>query len=259
MRTLTGVIAVAGLSLMIAACKGVPGYVIQPDEMAQLLADRHVAEAVVDYNPSEWRTDSQRIALRDAVYRRYGVTQADVDTSLDWYGHNIARYMDVYDRTIEILETRVASSDSRLKAEMTLTMAGDSVDVWPLSRYYAIVPTAPSRNIAFTLNSDENREWGDCYTWRAKFANNQHEAMWTMVAEYSDSTAEFLTERVNGSGWKEISLQTDSSRTATRIYGSLMLRPGDHTPMWLDSIALVRNHLRPDTYQRRSRQRFLRP
>lgn len=138
MRTIvcTGIVLVV-LSA-VSACKRVPEHVIPPDDMAELLADRHIAEAVVDYNAQQWRTDSQRMALRDAVYARYGATQADVDTSLDWYGHHLARYMEVYDRTIEILEARVASSDTRLRADQSLTIAGDSVDVWPDSRFFAI-------------------------------------------------------------------------------------------------------------------------
>ncbi len=258
MRTSAG-LAAALLLVVSTSCKGVPEHVIQPDEMSELLADRYVAEAVVDYNNTHWRTDSQRIALRDAVYGRHGVTQADVDTSLDWYGHNIARYMDVYDHTIEILEARVARSDTRLRAEHNLTIAGDSVDVWPDSRFYAITRRSPGRNICFALNSDQNRERGDYYTWRAKFVNNSGDVSWTIVAEYADSTLEYIAERVSGNGWHEITLQTDSTRMASSIYGSLMLAGDKSTPMWLDSLSLVRSHLREDTYSRRYKQRIIKP
>lgn len=257
MKPLVSIAAIMAVSALLPACKGVPDHVIQPEDMSELLADRHIAEAVVDYNGPQWRTDSQRIALRDAVYMRHGVTQADVDTSLDWYGHNIGRYMEVYDRTIEILESRITGSDARVRAEQ-VTIAGDSVDVWPGSRFYAISRLSPSRNLQFGLHGDENSERGDLYTWRVKFANNQHEASWTVVAEYADSTLEYISERVNGGGWHEITLQTDSTRTARRIYGSLMLASGERGPVWLDSVSLVRHHLRPDTYGKRYKQRFIR-
>ena len=257
MKLFPGIVALVAVSALLPACKGVPDHVIPPDEMSELLADRHIAEAVVDYNGPQWRTDSQRIALRDAVYLRHGVTQADVDTSLDWYGHNIGRYMEVYDRTIEILESRITGSDARVRAEQ-VTIAGDSVDVWPASRFYAMSRRSPARSLQFALNSEENSERGDLYTWRAKFANNQHEASWTVVAEYADSTLEYISERINGGGWHEITLQTDSTRTARRIYGSLMFGADERGPLWLDSVSLVRNHLRPDTYGKRFRQRFIR-
>ncbi|MDE6269875.1 MAG: DUF4296 domain-containing protein [Muribaculaceae bacterium] len=256
MRRLPLIVSIAVLGLL-AACKGVPGHVLSEEKMARLLADRHVAEAVVDNNGQHWRTDSQRIALRDAVYARYGVTQADVDTSLDWYAHNISRYMEVYDRTIEILEKRLAGSDSRLRA-VQVSVAGDSIDVWPYSRYMALGSRSPSHNVNFSLDKDDNRERGDYYTWRMKFANNVNDGLCTMVVEYSDSIMEFVSTRLYGNGWQEISIQTDSTRTATRIYGSLMLRPGDRGPLWLDSISLVRSHLRPDRYGKRYSQRSVR-
>ncbi len=258
MAAFRGLMAVSAVAMLMAACNLVPSHVIEPEEMSQLLADRYVAESVVDYNQQHWRTDSDRIALRDAVYARYGVTQADVDTSLVWYGHNMARYMDVTERTIAILEERLAGSDSRLRAQRSLTAAGDSVDVWPDVRYYAVNRHSPTRNITFALDADENRERGDLYTWRVKMANNQTESAWTIVAEYSDSTKEYVAEKINGNGWREISLQTDSTRTAVRIYGSLMLAVPERGAVWLDSVSLVRDRLIPDNYNKRFRQRIIR-
>ncbi|MDE6108861.1 MAG: hypothetical protein K2F72_01070, partial [Muribaculaceae bacterium] len=181
-----------------------------------------------------------------------------VDTSFEWYGHNMARYMDVSDRTIAILEERLAGSDSRIRAERSMSVAGDSVDVWPDSRFYAVSRRSPTRNITFALDADDNREKGDLYTWRVKVANNQTESGWTMVAEYSDSTKEYISEKINGNGWREINLQTDSTRTAVRIYGSLMLAVPERAAVWLDSVSLVRNHLIPENYSKRYRQRTLR-
>lgn len=252
------IIAVIAAAAFAAACNRVPSHVIEPETMSQLLADRYVAESVVDYNQQTWRTDSDRIALRDAVYARHGVTQADVDTSLHWYAHNMARYMEVNDRTIAILEERLAGSDSRLRAERSMSIAGDSVDVWPDVRYYAVGRRSPTRNIDFALEADENREKGDLYTWRVKVSNNQPETSWTMVAEYSDSTKEYVAEKINGNGWRELSLQTDSTRTAVRIYGSLMLAVPERAAVWLDSVSLVRNHLIPENYNKRYRQRIIR-
>lgn len=258
MRAAASIFAAVMLLLCCGSCKRVPGYVIQPEEMAQLLADRHVAEAVVEYNAGPWRRDSSRIALRDAVYARHGVTQADVDTSLDWYGHNLNRYMEVYDRTIELLETRVANSDTRLRTDNSLTIAGDSVDVWPGVRFYSIGTLSPANNIRFALNADENREQGDSYTWRAKFVNNPDGSSWTIVAEYADTVVEYAHERVHGPGWHELTMQTDSTREAVRIYGMLLTQPETKAPVWIDSVSLVRNHVQPETYSRRSRQRVVR-
>ena len=121
--------AAAGLLLLTCACSKVPGGVIPPERMAELLADFHTGEAVVDMNRTEFYTDSLRQLYKQSVYARHGVTPEEVDSSFSWYGRHMAEYMDVYDRTIEILDRRLIETGNRIAAEAALSIAGDSVDV----------------------------------------------------------------------------------------------------------------------------------
>ena len=54
MTKLKAEIAAAGLLLLTCACSKVPGGVIPPERMAELLADFHTGEAVVDMNRTEF-------------------------------------------------------------------------------------------------------------------------------------------------------------------------------------------------------------
>lgn len=53
---------VAMLSILVA-CNNVPDYVIPQEEMAQLLADIHIGESVVDANSREYMSDSLKKQL----------------------------------------------------------------------------------------------------------------------------------------------------------------------------------------------------
>ena len=94
--------ALAMLMIFVSGCKKTPDWIIQPEEMAQLMADVHTAEAVVDYNYSSFPTDSTKQALKQSVFAAHGVSSEQVDTSLVWYGNNIEQYIKVYDRTLDI-------------------------------------------------------------------------------------------------------------------------------------------------------------
>lgn len=250
------VLALAGL--LAASCSKVPSYVIQPDEMASLLADIHVGESVIDLNRQLYRTDSTKMLLKQSVLARHGVSQHDLDTSMEWYGHNISFYMDVYDKTIEILERRISETGNRIAAE-NISVAGDSVDVWPAAIMLAVSRLSPSRYITFSLQKDENWERGDSYTWRAKFTNSPEMSVWGIMADYTDGTTEYITADVSGDGWREISFVADSTKDARRVYGYLNVdgRPG--TTLWADSIMLIRNRLQPDKYRHRFQQLKLVP
>lgn len=92
MRSLPVVII---LSLILASCSKTPGYVISEDKMAEILADIHTGEAVVESNSSSFRNDSTKRALLQSICMRHGVTTQELDTSLYWYGNNLQEYMKV--------------------------------------------------------------------------------------------------------------------------------------------------------------------
>ncbi len=246
-KLLSGVV----VALVTASCSKVPSSVIQPEEMAQLMADVHTGEAMAEMNRANYPNDSTKQALKQSIYLRHGVTAQQVDSSFAWYGRNITFYMDVYDRTIEILEHRLIESGNRVAAEAALSIAGDSVDVWAGPRFLRIYDKLPSKTLVFNFSRDPNWERGDMYTWRAKFFNNQQDSRWQLVAEYSDGTMEFLAQTAQGDGWKELTLYTDSLRDATRIYGMLepLNRPG--SMLVLDSVEMVRKRVDPERYNRR--------
>ncbi|MDE6458729.1 MAG: DUF4296 domain-containing protein, partial [Muribaculum sp.] len=85
-------VAYIGAALLFLSCDRTPDYVISPDDMASLLVDIHKGEGVVDLNSSAYRGDSARKVLKQSRYMRHGVTAEQVDTSLEWYGHNIEKY-----------------------------------------------------------------------------------------------------------------------------------------------------------------------
>ncbi|MDO4320480.1 MAG: DUF4296 domain-containing protein [Bacteroidales bacterium] len=255
---------VAAAVAVIAACVGcnrVPSHVIEPERMARLMADMRMADAVITLNPGDYRSDSSRVILKRAVFDRNGVTQADFDTSLIWYGHNIDRYQEINDRTIEILEGRLADIGAAGGTGNALSVAGDSVDVWPGAMSYVISRRSPSDFITFGMESDRNWEQGDVYTWSFKFATMPASARWGISAEYDDGSVETLTSMitVGGSVRQTISFLTDSTRSARYIGGWLYVEPDGHRPVFIDSVSLTRGRLDGHKQSRHYMQRMVSP
>lgn len=246
------------LLVLLVACSKVPRYVIPPDKMAELLADIHIGESVVDLNRADYRTDSSKLVMLQSVLMRHNVTKQQLDTSFDWYGHHISYYMEVYDKAIELLERRLAETGNRIAAE-NISIAGDSVDVWNSAPFIALNNLSPTRYITFSLSSDENWERGDSYTWRAKFTNNSDVSKWGIMADYSDGSMEIFTSDLTGDGWCELKFISDSTKTATHVYGYMNITPRGNTTVWADSLMLVRNRLNPEAYRQHFRQQRISP
>lgn len=253
-RARLNILCCVGLLIMSVACKRVPDSVIQPEAMAQLLADIEVGQAAVDANRSNFRTDSMRLVVKQSILSKHGVDQATLDSSYSWYAHNPERYMEVNERVIELLEKRLQESAAQL-AQTALTAAGDSVDLWSNSRMLLYNERSATEYITFTVDADENSEPGDIYTWRGKFINNLPNAHWGIAATYTDGRVELVDGQAYEEGWNELQFITDSTRQPKQIYGYLKLQSRPGVSVWVDSVQLVRHRLEPEKYNSRFRQR----
>lgn len=242
------------VALTATACHHVPKSVVQPDEMAALLADIYTAEAMVDAQRHRFMSDSSRLAVKQAVLAKYGVDQAMLDSSYSWYAHNPERYVEVCDNTIEILRERLKKSGAAA-AGSAMSAAGDSVDIWRSARFMAVTDRSPSRFVTFNIRADKNSKPGDVYDWHVKFFNNMPRARWTMAVDYTDGSSEWISTESYNEGWNSLRLMTDSTRTPREVYGTVELQPYQGASIYLDSIRLTRRRIDHTAYPLRYNQR----
>lgn len=254
MSRLTAILTVA--VLLLTACKGVPGDVIQPDEMSALLADMHIGDAVVELNRNHYPDDSTKMLLKQSILARHGVDNARFDSSLVWYAHNPEKYLEVYDNAIELLQNRMDRNNAEIAG--SLSVAGDSVDLWSGSHYITVDSRSATRFVTFNIDADGNIEPGDRFTWRGKFVNNIPQAQWGISATYADGTVEVLESRADREGWNEIEFVSDSTLKLSKIYGFIQLEPRPGVATWVDSIQLVRKRIGTEAYRNRYRLRTYR-
>lgn len=230
--------------LILSACSGTPDYVIPPKKMAEVMADVHTGEAVVESNVRSFPTDSTKKALMQSIYAKHGVTTADVDTSLYWYGHHLDKYMDVYKRTIELLEDRIAEAEKvggkSDNTPMRVSVDGDSVNIWQGASLRRNSSNLPSDYMTFHFSTDKNWERGDRYTLNAKLINTHAPVSMIIAAEYNDGTTEYVSSTQFGDGKKQLLLVLDSTKVASNVYGSLHYSPRGDEVSYIDSISLVR-------------------
>lgn len=229
---------------IIVGCDRHPSGVLGKEDMARLMADIHRAEVVTETNTRTYN-DSMRRVLRQSIYAAHGVTSEQVDSSLSWYGYNMERYMEVYDRVIEILENdltkaREQSAVANESSDIHMTFEGDSVDVWTGERFRRWNRRQPADIIKFYIVPDNNSMNGDAYTLRSKLIGAMGPAEVTMVAEYADNRYDYLSVQFNGDGWHDARLPLDSEKMLKAVYGTITYRPQGTANAYIDSISLVR-------------------
>ncbi len=253
------VIASMLLTGVLSSCDPAPDGVLSKEEMARLLADIHKGESVTDIERRSFSTDSMKMALRQSIYMKHGVDKATVDSSMRWYGKHMETYVEVYDRVIEILEEDLTTATDRAGAEkqstqMDIAVEGDSVDVWNDIRYRRFAPAMPSEIIPFVLKSDRFWERGDVYQLLVKMLDSRGTTSLTMVAEYTDGSADYVTSTTVGEGWKSVKLVLDSAKMASNVYGSISYTGSTGEVAMADSISLWRSRRTPESRMLRNRQ-----
>ncbi|MDE7024977.1 MAG: DUF4296 domain-containing protein [Paramuribaculum sp.] len=248
-----------GAALCLAACSQRPDGVLDQDDMAQLLADIHIGESVVDNNFRHYNSDSSRSILRQSIYAKHGITPAQADSSFMWYGRHMDQYIEVYDRVTEILNNRILAAQEQAGASssdlsgQSFSFEGDSVDVWSDIRYRRLSSNMPSNYIYFSLPSDRNWEKGDAYELRAKMIGGKQSAHAVITAEYHDGTREYVTSQMGSDGWRSLKMVLDSARMPFNVAGYIYYEPQPGEVAFIDSISLTRT--RWGAHQREARSR----
>lgn len=242
---------VAIVAIVAAGCSRRPDGVLSKGDMASLLADIHQGEGVIENERGTYYNDSLRRLLKQSIYQRHGVTREQVDSSMMWYGMHVEEYMEVYDKVIEILEKRqreaeALSSQTREagSASTSLSLEGDSVDVWTLPRHLRFYDLAYNNYITYRINKDSYWQEGDRYTLRLKAINPRFPVDALVMVEYFDQSVDISNRSLHGPGWHEVSLSLNPDKDARAVYVSINYEPAADESMHLDSISLLRQRHR---------------
>lgn len=241
---------------LFTACKKTPDYVIPHEEMVDLLVDVHKAEAVVLNQRNIYYNDSLKKAVKQSVFAKHGVTSAQVDTSLVWYGHHLEEYMEIYDEVIARLQEEANATLENKKSVMTI----DSTDVWIAPQRIRINNNIPSNSLVFDFDQDDTWKKGDNYQLSAKILNisqnKKNILKAAIMAEYDDSTHEYRTSSQSSEGWFRMRFVTDSTKMPIKISGYILFESDEKETMFLDSISLIRTRLNKSLYNRNGHQKY---
>lgn len=152
--------------IFLSACKPiVPKEYIQPDEMEDLLYDYYVAQGIPS-DPKSKDTDYDRRYTTNLVLKKYGLTQAELDSSLKYYYTNMEEMFKIYGNVQKRLSEaalELGTSTTEVERYTTHSLSGDTTDVWEGSRQMVLFPKPPYNIIKFSQKADSLYHQGDSF------------------------------------------------------------------------------------------------
>ena len=281
------------LALVLLSCGRTPRGVMSQNQMADLIADLQIAEAYIEHHSQDFVDDSSKLALKQGIFKKHGITQQDYDTSLVWYAHNMEDYIKAYDKAVGKLQARQdklaknkVNDNSRpadmmgggpiprenipggpgavrhhgenlAKRKIGTDAKSDSADLWKGQRHYMLTQGAKRGFITFDIPPDANKRPGDRYQLAYKLYRGGNDFKVSVNVDYTDGSTSQITRSTNSDGWVNVDVQSDSTRQVRRIYGyvSYDMKRG-HTA-YVDSLMLMRTHLSKSNYGFFNAQRML--
>lgn len=152
------------LLVLVFSCEPqVPSTYIQPDVFEDILYDYHLADAMADDEQNEGDNSYNAYLYRQAVLKKYSVTQADFDSSLVYYMRHSDRLQKIYqnlsDRFGDAALSLGASADEINRFGDIEN--GDTTNVWTGSTSYILMPDAPYNVMTFEVEADTTYHEGD--------------------------------------------------------------------------------------------------
>lgn len=253
--SLTGMLFVG---LFIISCKpSVPHEYIQPDEMENILHDYYVARAMSDMTSQP----SSMVTYKTAVFKKYGVTEAEFNASLAYYARHADRLHDIYESLSERLdqESIALGGNTDDNSFDTFSANGDTANIWRDGRALMLLPYKPQNFFTFHMAADTSFHKGDSFLLRfhADYMaqNGSREGVAMMKVRFSNDSIALKNVRIYGSSRYTVQLDDTEKAGVQDISGYFLLNntlsssePSTNVQvMILSGIELIRMHNKTDS------------
>ena len=232
--------------------------------MEDILVDYHVAKAMAMQSVRHDMTRSYQTALYiDAVLAKYGVSKAQVDSSLVYYYTRADRFEPIYKRVSERLEEQAltyGANDSEIGKYANAT--GDTANIWSGRTATLMLPHSPYNRWDFELQGDSLFKRGDSFLMQFvsdyMYQNSgSRNGILYVAVEYNDTTIS-KQSRFSSSTLNRLDIPPRDDKDIKSIRGFFYLNTDDAPAvtsarlLFLNNVQLIRFHKKEDETKKNS-------
>lgn len=215
--------------VLMSACVSRPKGVLSDEKMAPVIADMELAEAYLQSEPIG-RNDERKQALIDNILKKHGISKADFDSTMAWYGRNV----DDYYALCDLADKEIEKKKKTVSGAQTVEIA--TSDLWPYEREAYMSYISGKEAFDFDIPTSEV-EKGQRLNLKLRI-NNNISASTLFGVEYDDGSIFYVSRPLHETKRVDLTFQTDTAHIVTRIFGNILLSDRNRLPLWMDSISL---------------------
>jgi len=230
------------------ACSKTPKGIISEKKMENILFDSYIGESLSETQPIDPKLDPSETKRQYlfSVLKKYDVSKAEYDSSLNWYMQNLKVYMKVYDHVIARLkkEQKKIQLEKGEPAQQGNIAAGDTVNIWSRSNS-TLLNELPLFSHTFTeVRANESFELKDLYKFKADVRDFKNTGRvfpkMVLTIVYINDSAQTVSRNISNSSHIELQLKTSSTQRVDKIIAGFSQNGAGM--VMIDNISLLRIH-----------------
>ncbi len=242
--------------LLCTACKPrLPKDVLPAGKMERVLHDFHFAQGMAEASHADdgLTIDERRYNLQQAVLRKHGITQAELDSSLIYYSSDLAAFARIYQHVSERIEKEAQALGAAAAASADiyagLSAVGDTANVWAGQTVMAVRGAVRQNFVAWSMPCDSTWLIGDDLLWRFStycFAAQRHSELYAqLLVTYTNDSTRAAQQVIAHNLKAEVRVPNEKGWTPRQVDGMLYLPAGEQAATSLfvaTGITLIRFH-----------------
>jgi hypothetical protein len=242
------VIVGATVLVLLSACTPqVPSKYLQPDEMEDLMYDYYLSQGIS--NGRAGSTDYDRRYNLQTVLKKYGLTNAEFDSTLVYYYNHMELMNGIYTNIQKRLgdeALELGASEGEVERFTVNSASGDTTDVWEGKRQMMLLPIPHYHIVQFSQKADTSYYKGDSFlfTFGGHFLvqSGSRNATAYLAVTYENDSVVAVTSPVSLSGGSTLRISPCDLR-AKRLDGYVYMPRRDQTDNESESSILLLNHI----------------
>lgn len=213
-------------SLLVACRPAVPSGVLSEGDMADILYDIHLAQAM--YESSDVLHDGRDVvALRSAVLKKHDVTPEEFERSYQFYCSHADRMHDIYSELSERIRENVIAAGGKIQG--IETEEADTANVWNQEPSAILMDQPPYNKVTFSVLPDSTFRLGDRINLQYDLQTVAPDAACDIMAclniFYPNDSIANKNTQISSNGRGVLSLNSDSTTPLSKITGYFLLMP----------------------------------
>ena len=230
--------------MLVVACKpSVPSEYIQPGDMEDILYDYHLALAM-SRQKGGVDADFNRSLYFQSVLKKYGVTEAEFDSSLVYYYSHVYRLKDIYSEVNERLSDEATSlgvAVGEISRYSQYSTTGDTANIWNQQTDLLLIPRATMNRYDFTVKVDSTFMKGDSFMFQFMseyiWQSGTKDLTVCIVCKYEGDSIIQTSNHISVAGTAQVRVPANREKKLKEMCGFIYLSDGV-----ISQIQLIRFH-----------------